>query len=52
MSFLFLTRHNKSINDDKNDDLHTSTLCLSGSAYILRIASQSIADDDTVTRQL
>ena len=28
----FLTRHNESINDDKNDDLYTSFPCLNSAA--------------------
>ena len=35
------------MNDDKNDDLHTSTLCLTLSVYILLITSQSITGDVT-----
>ena len=38
---LFLLRHNKSINDDKNDDLHTSNPWLTRSVNIL-------SDDITV----
>ena len=49
---LFLTRHDESINDDKNDDLYTSSPCLSRSFFILLMTSQSIADDATMTRQL
>ena len=49
---LFFTWHNKSVNDDKNDDRHTSTLCLTCSVYILLMTSQSIVDDFTMTRQL
>ena len=40
------------MNDDKNDDLHTSTPCLTGSFYNLLMMSQSIADDLTMARQL
>ena len=32
---LFLTRHNESINDDKNDDLYTSSPCLTHSGFVL-----------------
>ena len=32
---LFLTRHNVSINDDKNDDLYTSSPCLTRSVFVL-----------------
>ena len=49
---LFLAQHNESINYDKNDDLHTSTPCLTRSVYILLMTSQLIADDVTMTRQL
>ena len=49
---LFLTRHSESINDDKNDDLYTSSPCLTRSSIVLRMTSQSIADDVTITRQL
>ena len=49
---LFLTRHNESINDDKCDDFYTSSLCLTSSALVLLMTSQSIADDVTMTRQL
>ena len=49
---LFLTWHNDSINDDKNDDLHTSSPCLTRSVFVLLVTSQSIVDDVTMTRQL
>ena len=50
---LFLARHNKSINDDKNDDLYASSVpCLIRSVFVLVMTSQSIADDATMTRQL
>ena len=52
---LFLTRHNRhneSISDDKNDDLYTSSQCLTRSIFVLLMTSQSIADDVTITRQL
>ena len=49
---LFLTRHNKSINDDKNDDLYTSSSGPTRSVFDLIMTSQSIADDVTMTRQL
>ena len=48
---LFLTRHNESIND-KNDDLYTSSPCLTRSVFVLQMTSQSIADDVIVTGQL
>ena len=41
------TRHCKSTNDDKNDDLHTFHSCLTRSAYFLLMTSQSVADDAT-----
>ena len=49
---LFLTRHNESINDNKNDDLFTSSPCLARLVSVLLMTSQSIADDVTMTRQL
>ena len=49
---LFLTRHNESINDDKNDNLYTSSPCLTSSVFVLLMTSQSIADDVSMTRQL
>ena len=45
---LFFTRHNESINHDKNDDLYTSSPCLPCSVFILLMMSQSIADDVTM----
>ena len=48
---LFLTQHNKSINNDKNDNLSTSSPYLIRSVYILLMTLQSIADDVTITRQ-
>ena len=50
--FVIVTRHNESIYDDKMEDRHTSAPCLTRSTYILLMASQSIADDATMTRQL
>ena len=41
---LFLTWHNESINGNKSDNLDTSTLCLTHSAYILLMMTQSIAN--------
>ena len=49
---VFLTQHNESRNDDKNDDLYTSSLCLTRSVFVLLMMSQSIADNVTITRQL
>ena len=49
---LFLTWHNESINDDKNDNFYTSSLCLTRLGFVLLMMSQSIADDVTMTRQL
>ena len=49
---LFLTRHNESINEDKIDDLYTSSPCLTRSVFVLLMTSQSIADDATMTKQL
>ena len=49
---LFLVRQNESINEIKNEYLHTSTPCLTGSVYVQLVTSQSITDDVTMTRQL
>ena len=49
---LFLTRHNESINDDKNDDLYTLSPCPTLLGFVLVMTSQSIADDVTMTKQL
>ena len=49
---LFLTRHNESINDYKNDELYTWSPCLTGSVFVLFLTSQSIADHVTMTRQI
>ena len=49
---LFLTWQNKSINDDKKDDLFTSSLCLTNWVFILLMTSHLIADEVTMTRQL
>ena len=49
---LYLTRHNESINDSKNDDVYTSSPCFTHSVFVLLMTSQSIADDVTMTRQL
>ena len=38
----FLARHNESINNDKNDDLHTSTPCLTRLVNILLMTSHGI----------
>ena len=46
---LFLTWHNVSINDDKNNNFITSYSCLTRSIFILLMTSQSIADDVTLT---
>ena len=45
-----LTRHNKSINDDENDDLQTSTPCLTHSIYVLLVITieWSHHDDQTI----
>ena len=48
----FLTPHNESINDDKNDELYTSSPCLPRSVSFWLVTSQSVADDVTMTRQL
>ena len=48
---LFLTQHNESINDDKNDDLYTSSPC-HACFFVLLMTSQSIADNVSVARQL
>ena len=49
---LFLTWHNESINDDKNNGLYTSSTCLTCLVFILLMTSQSISDDVTITKQL
>ena len=49
---LFLTRHNESIDDDKKNDVYTSSPCLTRSVFVLLMTSQSVADDVTMTRQL
>ena len=49
---LFHTRHNESIIDDKNDDLYTSSPCLTLSVFVPLMTSQSIAEDVTLTRQM
>ena len=49
---LFLTRHNVSIIEGKNDNLYTSSPSLTRSVFVLLMTSQSIADDVTITRQL
>ena len=49
---LFLTGHNESINEDKKDNLYTSSPCLTRLVFVLLMMSQSIADDITMTRQL
>ena len=49
---LFLRWHNKSINDAKKKDLHSSSPCLTRLLYVLLMTSQSIGDDATMTRQL
>ena len=48
---LFHTRHNEYTNNDKNDDLYTSSSCLTCSVFALLMKSQSIVDDVTMTRQ-
>ena len=51
-SSCILTRHNRSINDDKNDALYIWSPCLNRSVFDLLMTSQSIVDDVTMTRQL
>ena len=48
---LFLTQYNASITDEENDDLYTSSPCLTRSVFVLVMTSQSIADEVTMTRQ-
>ena len=48
MHYFIYTRYNKSKNDDKDDDIHTSTRLV----YLLLMTSQPVADDVTMTRQL
>ena len=45
---LFLTRHNESTDDDKNDELYISSPCLTHFVFVLLITS----DDVTMTWQL
>ena len=47
----FLTWHNESINDDKNNYLYTWSTWLIRSFFVLLMMSKSIADDVTMTRQ-
>ena len=49
---LFIKRLAESTNDDKNDDLYTSSSCLTFLVFFLPVTSQSIADDVTMTKQL
>ena len=50
--FYFLHYENVYMDDDKNDNLHTSTPCVNSSVYVLVMTSQSIVDNITMTRQL
>ena len=51
----FLPQHNESINDDENDELFTSSPCLTLLDYILLMTSQSITkwrhNDQTIVTQ-
>ena len=49
---LFLTRNNESINGDKNDNLYSSSPCLTRSIFVVLMTLQSIADDVTMPRHL
>ena len=49
---LYFTRHNESINDVENQDLHNWSPCLTCSVYVLLMTSQSIGDDVSMSRQL
>ena len=49
---LFHTQINEFIPDDKNEEHHSSSPCLTRSAYVLLVTSQSVADDVTITRRL
>ena len=49
---LFVTWNNESVNDDRNDDLYTSSPCLTRSFFVLLMTTQSFADDSIMTRQL
>ena len=40
------------MNDDKNDDHRSSSLCLTPTVYVLLMTLQSIADDVTMTHRL
>ena len=44
---LFVTRYNESTNDDRNDELYTSTPGITRLFYVLLMMSQSSADDAT-----
>ena len=45
---LFLTRYNESINDDKNDNLYTSSPCPTRSVFVLLMTSQWSDNCDVV----
>ena len=45
---LFLTWYNECTNDGKNDDLHTSSPCLTHSVYVRLMTSQSIHYNDVI----
>ena len=49
---LFLTPYNNPINDDKSDDLYTSSPCLTRPVFVLLMTQQPIDDAVTMTRQL
>ena len=51
-NILFLAWHNESINDNNNDDLYTSSPCLTCTVFIPLMTSHSIPDDITMIRQL
>ena len=46
---LFLTRHDESINEDKNNDIYTSSLFLARRVFVLVMTSQFNADDVKIT---
>ena len=48
---LFLTWYG-SLNDDKNDDLYTSSPCLTRPVFVLLMTSQLLANNVTMARQL
>ena len=50
--FHFLCNITNPLNDDKNDDLYTSSPCFTRAVFVLLMTSHSIDDDVILTRQL